>query len=117
MTEDEDAPEIKSRFDVPDEWRVGVYANNVNVWHSPYEFTLDFSVTDPPELDDPEDPSAGVTIPNNVVARVRIPVGLVFDMIVAINGNMETYARSWGEPMRPEFRGTDEPTADEGPDE
>jgi hypothetical protein len=41
--EDEPEREINSRFDVPEEWKVGVYANEVNVWHTPYEFTLDFA--------------------------------------------------------------------------
>jgi hypothetical protein len=51
---------------VPEEWKVGVYANEVNVWHTPYEFTLDFAVTEPPELDDPDDPDSPITIPNTV---------------------------------------------------
>jgi hypothetical protein len=31
-TEEEPEREVNARFDVPEGWRVGLYANNVNVW-------------------------------------------------------------------------------------
>jgi Protein of unknown function (DUF3467) len=115
MNESDDTPppgeperDVVSRFDVPEEWRVGLYANNVNVWHSPYEFTLDFAVTEPPEAEDPEDPTSPLTVPNSVVARIRIPVGLVFDVIRAINASMSSYEGLWGEIRRPELRQEDD---------
>jgi hypothetical protein len=112
MAEDEgeggEARPVDLRFDVPDEWRVGLYANNVNVWHTPYEFTLDFAVSELPQLTDPEDLDGGLTVPNSVVARIRIPVGLVFDVIRAVNANMEQYEAAWGEIKRPEFQGEQE---------
>jgi uncharacterized protein DUF3467 len=89
----------------------GFYANNVNVWHSPYEFTLDFAVTEPPEAADPENPDAALTVPNSVVARIRIPVGLVFDVIRAINESMTQYEAIWGEIRAPKLR---EPEPEEG---
>jgi hypothetical protein len=101
---DEPSPEINSRFDVPDEWKVGVYANEVNVWYTPYEFTLDFAVTEPPEVDDPDDPDSAITIPNTVVARIRIPVGLVFGVLKAINSAMTGYEGNWGTIKEPEWQ-------------
>ena len=79
--------EIVSRFDVPDEWKIGLHANEVNVWYTPYEFTL--------------------TIPHTVVAHIRIPVGLVFGVIKAINASMTGYERDWGTIQEPEWQGSD----------
>jgi hypothetical protein len=103
--DDEPEREVNARFEVPDEWKVGLYANNVNVWFSPYEFTLDFSITEPAEAENPDDPASPITIPNSVVARIRIPVGLVFGVIKAINAAMTGYEESWGTIREPEWRG------------
>jgi hypothetical protein len=101
---------MSSRFDVPDddECRAGVYANNASVTYSAYEFTLDFAVSTDAEISDPDDPSAEVTIPYRVVARVRLPVGLVFDLIRAINASMSGYEAIWGEIRRPTLEGGEE---------
>jgi hypothetical protein len=112
-SDDQPERDVNFRFDVPEEWRTGLYANNVNVWHSPYEFTLDFAVTEPPEADDPEDPGSALTVPNSVVARIRIPVGLVFDVIRAINASMSAYEAMWGEIRAPELQGDDSEDDDE----
>lgn len=108
----EDEPperEVNFQFDVPEEWRIGLYANNVNVWHSPYEFTLDFAVTEPPQVEDPDDPDSPLTVPSPVVARIRVPVGLVFDIIRAINASMAAYESAWGPIRAPELQeGNDE---------
>lgn len=88
-------------FDVPPEWRVGVYANNASVWFSPYEFTLDWSISEPPEPEDPDDPESPLTMRNTVVARVRIPVGLIFDVMRTLNHAMSRYETFWGEIRRP----------------
>jgi len=86
---------------VPPEVEAGTYANVVTVWHSPYEFTLDFSVTQPPQPTDPENPEAGGVVPSRVVARVKIPVTLIFDVLRALNGNMTLYEQRYGEIQRP----------------
>ncbi|MGH3048701.1 MAG: DUF3467 domain-containing protein [Gaiellaceae bacterium] len=113
MPSNDDGPEreINARFDVPAEWKGGVYANEVNVWHTPYEFTLDFAVTEPPEVDDPDDPQSPITIPNTVVARVRLPVGLISGVLQAVNASMTGYERSWGSIKVPERQGEAEEDA------
>ena len=83
------------------EWEGGVYSNVVSVWHSPYEFTLDFCATQPPQPADPEDPNSAPIIRCRLVARVRIPVTLVFDVIRALNENMTRYEETFGEIARP----------------
>ena len=59
----------------------------------------DFSATQPPQV--PEDAEAPVTIPCRVVARVKIPVTLVFDVIRALNEQMTAYEEQFGEIQRP----------------
>jgi hypothetical protein len=78
------------------EWEGGVYSNFVSVWHSPYEFTLDFCATQPPQPVDPEDPETAVVVPCSVVARVKIPVTLIFDVLRALNENMTRYESVFG---------------------
>jgi len=79
---------------VPDEIEAGVYANVLNVWHSPHEFTLDFGVLQraEPDLDDPD----VVVVPWRLVARVRIATTVVFDFLRAVNENMTRYERTYG---------------------
>lgn len=59
----------------------GVYANFLSVWHTAYEFTLDFAATQPPQVQDETDPNSPVRVPCRVVARVKLPVTVVFDLI------------------------------------
>jgi Protein of unknown function (DUF3467) len=89
---------------VPPELEGGVYANFLSVWHTGHEFTLDFSATQPPQAADPDDPTSPVTVPCRVVARVKIPPTLVFDVIRAMNENMTRYESVFGEIRRPDER-------------
>lgn len=100
---DDRVPEPGVTFDfvMSPEWQIGLYANTMNVWHSPYEFTLDWAVTQPVEALDPDDPSAGLRVPASVVARVRIPVGLIFDVLQTLNQAMTGYEALFGEIRRP----------------
>ena len=81
---------------VPEDMESGVYANFLGVWHTPYEFTLDFAATQPAQQGD-----AGLTVPCKVVARVKVPVGVIFDVIRALNDNMTKYEETFGEIRRP----------------
>jgi hypothetical protein len=81
---------------VPPELEPGMYANFLGVWHSPYEFTLDFAVTQPAQQTDEM-----VTVPCRVVARIKMPVGVIFDAIRALNDNMTKYEETFGEIHRP----------------
>jgi hypothetical protein len=81
---------------VPEDLESGVYANFLGVWHTPYEFTLDFAATQPAQQSD-----TGVTVPCKVVARIKVPVGVIFDVIRALNDNMTKYEETFGEIRRP----------------
>jgi Protein of unknown function (DUF3467) len=85
----------------------GVYANGLNVWHTPHEFTLDFVVNaEPPKQATGPAGEQVITAPQRLVARVRIPPGMVFDLIRAINNNLTNYEQALGQITR---RGDDGP--------
>ena len=77
---------------VPDDLQGGVYANMAAVWHTPYEFTLDFAVLQPPMADD----EGNQVVPARVVARVKFPPSQIFQLLQAINGNMTAYEEQFG---------------------
>ena len=86
------SPSRELRIEVPPEIQPGVYANFLSVWHTPYEFTLDFAATQPTEEQD-----GTVTVPCRVVTRVKVPVTVMFDILRALNENMTQYERVFGE--------------------
>jgi hypothetical protein len=67
----------------------GVYSNVVSVWHTGHEFTLDFCSS----LQNP----SGEAVPLRVVARVKLPVSVIFDLLKAINSNMTKYEAVFGD--------------------
>lgn len=96
----EGGPQPQFAFQVPPELETGVYANILGVWHSPHEFTLDFSVSG--QVMPPSAPGEPATVPCNVVARVKVAPSLVFDLLQALNSNMTKYEQNYGEIKRPE---------------
>jgi hypothetical protein len=67
----------------------------------PYEFTLDFSVMQPPQASEADDLESDLHVRCDVVARVKIPTTLVFDILRAVNANMTAYERAFGTIRRP----------------
>ena len=103
--EPEQQRQVELRFEVPPEEAVARYANFLGVWHTPHEFTLDFAVTQRPQPADPDDAASPSVVACHVVARVKIPVSVVFDVLRALNENMTRYEAAFGEIRRPEHRG------------
>jgi len=91
---------IELKLDVPPELEGGTYANVLNVWHTAYEFTLDFGVMQ--QVGEPEDADAALQVPVRVVSRVRIPVTLLFEVLKALNTNMTGYESTFGSIRAPE---------------
>ena len=91
---------IELKIDVPPELEGGTYANVLNVWHTAYEFMLDFGVMQ--QVGEPEDPDAVLQVPVRVVSRVRIPVTLLFEVLKALNTNMSGYEATFGPIRAPE---------------
>ena len=91
-----ESPEL--RITVPEDIQSGVYANGAMVWHSPYEFTIDFFSTQPAAPDAPD------AVPCLVTSRVKIPPTVIFDLLKALNENMTGYERQFGDIHRVEPR-------------
>jgi hypothetical protein len=92
-------------LNVPEDLQAGRYANIVSVWHTPHEFTLDFSVSG--QVVAPE-PGEAPIIPCDVVARIKIAPSLIFDLLQALNTNMTRYEERFGEIQRPQEPGGQE---------
>lgn len=95
---------VPFRFYTPPEMEAGVYAETVAVWHTPYDFVIDFASIQLAQQQDPDDAESPWEVPARIVSRVRIPAGLVFDVIRTINARMEQYEAEWGEIRAPEPR-------------
>lgn len=81
---------------IPEDLTGGTYANFLAIWHSAHEFTLDFAVTQPPQPEDPEKPESKSVLPCVVVARIKVPVTIVFEMLKALNQNLTKYEDRFG---------------------
>jgi hypothetical protein len=80
----------------PEKWNTGVYANGVGVWFTQTDFTLDFVVNLPPEAG--QGP-AGVPVyvsPQEVVARIKVPPPLVFQLMRNLSTNLDRYETQYG---------------------
>lgn len=97
MTE---TPESSLTLHVPDDLTGGVYSNVVAVWHTPYEFTLDFAVMLPAQQAAGADTIGSVT-PCRVVSRVKIPPDVVFQLMRALSVNERLYEQNIGSIPRP----------------
>jgi len=87
-------------FQLPDDLTGGVYSNVVAVWHTPYEFTLDFAVMLPAKQAAGSDGNAPAT-PCRVVSRVKIPPAVVFQLMRALSVNERLYEERVGPIPRP----------------
>ena len=91
------------QIQLPPELEAGEFSDLLSVWHTAHGFTLDFAVMQqiqPPQ--NPEDPSSPFTVPCRIVARLKIPPTLVFDIMKALNQNLTTYEEGYGEIRRPD---------------
>ncbi|HEU5416795.1 MAG TPA: DUF3467 domain-containing protein [Streptosporangiaceae bacterium] len=86
---------------VPDDVAAGVYSNLVAVWHTPYEFTLDFAVTQPTQVIADEAGTQQALTPAQVVSRVKIPPAAVFELMQALSKNERLYEERFGPIQRP----------------
>jgi hypothetical protein len=85
--EPDDEREGGGPFVVPPEHEAGAYANALAVWHSAYEFTLDFAAELPNKAAAEDDPESSAVVAR-VVARIRLPAALMFDVLRALNASM-----------------------------
>jgi hypothetical protein len=91
--------EHRVEISVPPEAEVGVYASFASVWRTQDCFVLDFATeVRPPEVvaEDPDSDTPYVHVPAQVVARVRIPPGQVWELMKALEQNLSAYERDSG---------------------
>ena len=92
MTDDNTPQQAQVRMEISDKKKAGVYANVAAIWHGPYEFTLDFGVAGMPEHDE----SGELFVPTPVVARVKVPTSVIFEIARAIAENVDRYEKAYG---------------------
>jgi hypothetical protein len=80
----------------PEKWNTGVYANGVGVWFTQTDFTLDFVVNLPPEVGQDPDGNQLLLSPQQVVARVKLPPPLVFQVMRNLSTNLDRYEQQYG---------------------
>jgi hypothetical protein len=86
---------------VPDDLAAGVYSNIIGVWHTPYEFTLDFAVTLPTEMMNDQAGQVVPVTPARVVSRVKIPPSAVFELMRVLSQNESLYVQNIGPIPKP----------------
>lgn len=94
-------PPVRFDIGVTPEIQSGVYANFLSVWHTAHDFTLDFASTQPAQEGENSVGDREVRVPCPVVARVKIPVSVVFDIVRAVSDNMSKYEARFGPIVRP----------------
>jgi hypothetical protein len=86
---------------LPEEIRGGAYSDVVLVWHNQWGFTFDFLSQIGPEPVQVDDEGA-TAMPMQVVSRVRIPPGVIFPLLKALNENLTTYEAVFGPIAHPD---------------
>jgi Protein of unknown function (DUF3467) len=97
--------ETSFEIQIPPDLEPGAYANFLSVWHTPFEFTLDFAATQPSQPTE-----SGMKVPTRVVARLRVPPPVMIDIIAVLNENVGRYQQTFGDIHRPQ--GGETPTHD-----
>jgi hypothetical protein len=85
-------PQPQIAIQVPEEMQGGEYANMALVWHTPFDFTLDFAVLQSAT----QDAEGRPVVPARVVSRVKFPPSQIFQLLQAINANMTMYEATYG---------------------
>lgn len=96
MATPDETPQVNFKIEVADDLVNGIYANFCSVWHGPHEFTLDFCVTGRAEV--AED---GVAVPTPVVVRVKVPVAMASDLLLALSTQLASYEENIGPIKKP----------------
>lgn len=73
-----------------------MYANGVGVWFTQTDFTLDFVVNLPPEVGQDPEGHQLLLSPQEVVARVKLPPPLVFQVMRNLSTNLDRYEQQYG---------------------
>jgi hypothetical protein len=109
MTDEQPDQQLVIRVD--DDKVAGAYANIANVWHSPFEFTIDFGVMQPSQQRE----DGTMVSEAYVTSRVRLPIAVVYPLLRALSDNIAVFEREYGPvptgtnvELPPDFRPDDE---------
>lgn len=94
-------PTVQHRFRCPPELEGGVYANMVGVWHTGHEFTIDFASSLPAKKGTDEGGNPVVVVGQKINARVKIAPTMLFEIIRALDHNLQKYEAQYGPVARP----------------
>jgi hypothetical protein len=109
MTEPPPQQPVQFAMQVPDHLASGVYSNLMAVWHTAFEFTLDFAVTLPAQVMEDAAGQPVPVVPARVVSRVKIPPSAVFELMRALSENEALYERNVGPIPKPGASSDDPP--------
>ena len=88
-------PSTQLSINIPEPMQAGAYADAAVVWHTRDGFTIDFlAPVGPPAPAEGQDGQQVQT--STVVARVRLPVGVIFQVARAISENVAVYEQHHG---------------------
>lgn len=82
--------------EVPPDLESGIYANFMAVWSGQHDFTLDFSVTGQPRIEDDK-----VVVPTQVVSRIKVPLTLAEDILQALAKHVTKFEEAAGPIRKP----------------
>ena len=85
--------QVQLNVELPEVLQQGVHAEVAAVWHTRDGFTIDFiSPTSPPS----PDAQGQLQQPARIVARIRVPVSVIFNVARAISDNVSIYESTFG---------------------
>jgi hypothetical protein len=90
-------PPLQFELNVPPEAEAGVFANFAGIWHDNDGFVLDFAaVAEPAQPGHAADGSPIMKVRARVVSRVRIPPRQAFELMRALNTQLDAWERTHG---------------------
>jgi hypothetical protein len=90
------APQPVPQIRTPEDLSVGTYANGVGVWFSQTEFTIDFVAALPLEPGQDQNGEPVLVAPQQVVARLKLPPPLIFQIMQNLADSMDKYEKQFG---------------------
>lgn len=84
---------VNLNLEIAPEFKMGAFADAAIVWHTEHEFTIDFIC---PVMPGQEGADGIVQQAAAVVSRVRLPVGVIFQVARAISENVSQYEKNFG---------------------
>jgi hypothetical protein len=90
-------------MEISEQVQVGYYADFVALWHTSEVFVLDFAIHQrAPEVVEDDSGNKIVQIPARGVCRVRVPPGQLFELMKAMNTQLDAWEANYGKGAGPQ---------------